>query len=202
MPSAALPRRVGYFESNAPLAVSQVPDDPSTWEYTAEMVFHSATGYILRIKAGSRTDWGSIPRLASWLIGKMTGAAACGGHDECWRNKVPAGELTYREADALLEEMLAALDVQATRRQDRIPAPTRWLFWAAVRLASITTRPGGAQDAWRDMPRLVAITLPGLLLVAPAAPLLIPMALFWVVNRLAQHEWHERPDDDRTREAD
>lgn len=179
---------MGYFESTGPLAVSQVPDDPGTWEYTAEMVFHSDTGYTLRIEPGSRTDWASNPRLSSWLIGKMVGAAACGGHDDCWRCKVPAGELTYREADALLEEMLAALDRiarESGKRRDRIPAPTRWLMWAAVRWASILTRRGGAQGAWRDLPRLVAITVLGLILASPAVLLLPSMALLAALNRIA-----------------
>lgn len=178
---------MGRFESTGPLAVSQVPDDPGTWEFTAPMVFHSDTGYTLRVKPGSRTDWASTLRLTSWLIGKMTGAAACGGHDDCWRRKVPAGELSYREADALLEEMLAALDRVAREAGDhrnRIPAPTRWLMWAAVRITSITTRRGGAKEAWRDLPRLVAITVPGLILASPTVVLLPPMAVLWLANRL------------------
>lgn len=184
---------MGRFESTGPLAVSQVPDDPGTWEFTAPMVFHSSTGYTLLVEPGSRTDWASNPRLASWLIGKMTGAAGCGGHDDCWRRKVPAGELSYRQADALLEEMLAALDGQATRRRDRIPAPTRWLIWAAVRWASILTRRGGAKGAWRDLPRLVAITVPGLILASPAVLLLPSMALLAALNRIAPTPKKENP---------
>lgn len=182
-------KRAGYFESSGPLAVSQVPDDPGTWEFTAPMVFHSSTGYTLRVEPGSRTDWASNPRLAAWLISTMTGAAACGGHDDGWRRKIPSGELTYREADALFEEMLAALDriaQESGMRRHRIPAPTRWLMWSAVRWASILTRRGGTEGAWRDLPRLVAITVPGLVLAAPAVLLLPSMALFWAANRVAQ----------------
>lgn len=185
MSKKATRRRVGYFESRAPLAVSQVPDDPSTWETTAPLIFHSVTGYVLDVKPGSRTDWASVWRLLSWLIGKMTGAAALVGHDDCWRQKVPAGELTYREADALLKEMLAALDREAIRWRDRIPAPTRWLVWTAVRWASILTRRGGAKGAWRDLPAMLAITIPGLILASPAVFLLPSMGLLWAANRIS-----------------
>lgn len=180
-------RRVGRFESAGPLAVSQVPDDPGTWEITAPIVFHSATGYTLRVEPGSRTDWASVWRLLSWLIGQMTGAAAAAAHDDCWRRKIPAGEMTYRQADALFEEMLAALDQQAAvagRRQDRIPAPVRWLAWDAVRIASITTRRGGAKEAWRDLPRMALITPIGLLLAAPAVALLPSTLLLGAANYL------------------
>lgn len=178
-------RRVGHFESRAPLAVSQVRDDPSAWETTAPMIFHSATGYTLIVEVGSRTDWASIGRLVSWLIPKMTGAAGALGHDDCWRRKVRAGELTYQQADALLEEMLAALDREATRWRDRIPAPTRWLVWTAVRWASILTRPRGSEGMWRDLPRMVAITVPGLALASPAVVLLPFAGLLLLANYLS-----------------
>lgn len=178
-------RRPGRFGSGAPLAVSQV--DAVTWETTAPLIFHSSTGRTVEVPIGSTTDWASRPRVVAWLISNMVGAPADVVHDDCWRHKVPAGELTYAEADALLEEMLAALDRAAResgKRRDRIPAPTRWLMWTAVRWASIIARPGGAEGMWRDLPRMVAITLPGLLLASPAVFVLPPMALMWIANHL------------------
>lgn len=181
-------RRVGRFGSPAPLAVSQLRDDPTTWETTAPLIFRSATGRIVTVPVGSRTDWASRPRLLASLIDKMLGSAAAAPvvHDYCYRVLCLTGEMTYQEADALLEEMLTALDREATRWRDRTPAPTRWLVWDAVRLASIATRRGGAWGARRDLPRLLAITPPGLLLVVPAGLVVLPfMGLFIAANYLA-----------------
>lgn len=187
-------RPVGRFESKAPLAVSQV--DSTTWETTAPLIFHSATGRIFDVPLGSTTDWASRPLVVAWLISNTTGAAGDVVHDHCYRVLCPAGEITYREADALLEEMLTALDREAAkagRRRDRIPAPTRWLMWSAVRLASITTRPGGSQDAWRDLGRMCLIVPPGLLLSLPAIAVLPSMAVLWLSNRIAQRSADHRP---------
>lgn len=161
------------FESGAPLAVSQV--DASTWETTAPLVFHGSI-HTVSVPVGSRTDWASVPNVLSWLIGRMTGAAAAVMHDHCYRVLCPAGEMTYREADQLLAEALGSLGIEA---------PRRWLMWDAVRIASITTRRGGRAGAWRDIPAILAITIPGLVLAAPALLLLPSLALLWLAERVA-----------------
>jgi hypothetical protein len=160
------------FESIAPLAVSQV--DAATWETTAPLVYHSNTRTI-SIPIGSRTDWASVPGVLSWLIGRMTGAAAAVMHDYCYRVLCPAGDLSYREADQLLVEALGSLGISV---------PRRWLMWDAVRITSILTRRGGRSEAWRDIPAMVAITIPGLILASPALLLLPPLALFAAVEYL------------------
>lgn len=179
-------RRAGRFESTAPLAVSQV--DATTWETTAPLIFHSVTGRIIDVPIGSTTDGASRPLVVAWLISNTTGLPADVVHDYCYRVLCPAGEISFREADALLEEMLTALDREAARtgrRKDRIPAPTRWLMWSAVRLASITTRPGGSRGALRDLGRMCLIVPPGLLLSLPAVAVLPSMAALWAANTLA-----------------
>lgn len=162
------------FESDAPLAVSQL--DHTTWETTAPLVFHPSVGPVIDVPIGATTDFASVPALFSWLIPKLTGVPAAVIHDHAWRTLCPGGQLTYRAADRALREALATLGV---------PAPTRWLTWSAVRWASILTRRGGQSGAWRDLPALVAVTIPGLILAAPAVLLLPSMAVLAALNYLA-----------------
>lgn len=182
-----------HFDSEAPLAVSQV--SAVAWKTIALLIFHGSTRTV-EVPIGSLTDWASIPRLVAWLIAKMVGAAAAVVHDHCWRVLCRAGLMTYQEADRLLLEMLTALDREAARigaYRDRIPAPTRWLMWAAVRWTSILTQPRGWVGAHRDLPRMLAITALGLPLVAPAALLLPSMGVLAVANRISARRGIDHP---------
>lgn len=157
--------RVG-FESSAPLAISQL--DLTSWDTTGPLRYRDRQGNLWDVPVGSRTDLGSVPALVDWLISRTYGAPAYVLHDTFYRHWIPLGRATFRQADRILREALADLGV---------PAPRCWLTWAGVRIASITTRPRGWVGAWRDLPALVAVTVPGLLLAAPAVLLLIPLAL-------------------------
>lgn len=159
------PRAIG-FESTAPLAVSQV--DATTWETTAPLIYHDHQGRVWSVPVGSTTDFASVPSLLTWLIGRMTGASASVLHDTLYRHWIERGEATFREADRILREALGDLGV---------PGPRCWLTWGGVRIASILTRPGGRIGMWRDVPALIAVTIPGLLLSGAAVLLAIPLAL-------------------------
>jgi hypothetical protein len=170
-----MPGRV-CFESAAPLAVSQVLDEPYSWATIAELVFHGSTRTV-RVPVGSRTDWASVPGVLAWLIDPRIGAAAALMHDYCYRVLIPAGLMTYQEADQLLSEALWALGV---------PLPIRLLVWDAVRLASIATKPGGQIGMRRDLPRIAAITIPGVLLAAPTLALLPSIETLRAMNRTSE----------------
>lgn len=163
------------FESSAPLAVSQVLDELFTWETTAVVVFHGSTRTI-RVPIGSRTDWASVPGWAMWLIDPRQGSAAALVHDYCYRVLIPAGEMTYREADLILFEALGAV-------RPAVKLPTRLLMWDAVRLASVAVRPGGRIGLSEDLPRMLAVTAWGAPLAAFAVPLAIPIKTLAAINQ-------------------
>lgn len=160
------------FESTAPLAVSQVVDEPYTWETTAELVFHGSTRTV-RVPIGSRTDWASVPGVLAWLINPTIGAAAALMHDYCYRVLCPAGLMTYQEADQLLSEALWAL---------KVPDVSRLLVWDAVRIASVATRPGGRIGLRRDLPMMAAISVPGVMMAGASVALLAPMGALKSMN--------------------
>lgn len=166
-----LARRRSGFESGAPLAVSQV--DLTTWETVARLAYTDRDGRTWNVPVGSRTDLGSSPSLLDWIVSRTYGAPAYVLHDTFYRHWIPLGEATYAQADRILREALADLGVAL---------PTCWLAWAGVRWASILTRPGGWRGALRDLPGLLAVTVPGLILAAPAVLLLPSMALLAALN--------------------
>jgi len=164
---------VPYFESPAPLAVTQVVE-PRSWATTDWVVFHGSTR-IVRVPPGSRTDWASVPGWAAWLIDPRDAAAAALVHDYCYRVLVPAGEMTYREADRILLEAMAAL---------KVPPASALLTWDAVRLYSIVGEPGGRIGLWEDLASVLATTAWGALLAAPALCVMPSMKALQLANRL------------------
>lgn len=167
--------RVSGFESGAPLAISQ--EDLTTWDTIARLAYTDRQGNTWDVPIGSRTDLGSTPSLLDCIVSRTFGAPAYVLHDTFYRHWIKIGKATYRQADRILREALADLGV---------PAPTCWLAWAGVRWASILARSGGAKGAWRDLPALVAVSIPGLAIAAPAVALLPSSALLWTANRAAQ----------------
>ena len=170
------------FESNAPLAISQT--SLTSWDTTAWLRYRDRQGNEWDVEPGSSTDLGSSPSLLDWFVSRTYGAPAYVLHDRFYRHWIKLGLATYRQADRILREALGDLGV---------PAPKCWFAWAGVRWASIFTRRGGAKEAWRDLPRLVAITVPGLLLASPAVLLLPSMALLAALNRIAPTPKKENP---------
>lgn len=162
------------FESPFPVAVSQV--GATEWQLTHELIYHHGD-QVFTVPVGTRTDFASVPAAVTWLVPIETGIPAAVLHDALWRVFVPAGELTYREADAILREALGTLGVPPLRC---------WLMWAAVRWGALT-RPGGWRDWWRDAPRVLPLTVLALVFVAvPTVNTLPFLALYalaeWVVS--------------------
>lgn len=145
------------FESGAPLGISQT--SLTSWDTTAWLRYRDHQGNLWEVEPGSSTDLGSSPSLVDWIVSRTYGAPAYVLHDRFYRYWVPLGKATYAQADRILREALRSLGVPASRC---------WLAWSGVRLASILTRPGGRKDCGRDLPALLAVTVPGLILAAPA----------------------------------
>ena len=120
------------FESRYPIAVSQTA---LGWLVTHTVAFVSAvTGKTYKIRGDkSTTDFASMPGWFLWLfrpwnvIDPTIPPAVL--HDEFWRVKVPAGEMTYREADRVFREALIC------QGNDLF---TSWGMWAGVRLGALS----------------------------------------------------------------
>ncbi|HEY2763437.1 MAG TPA: DUF1353 domain-containing protein [Pseudonocardiaceae bacterium] len=165
------------FESNRPVAITQDNDLVfNAWRTLGRLVYHCADGTIIEVEIGQDTDLTSSPAVLRWLVDVLTGTAAAILHDHLWRRVVPTGLISYRRADHILLEALGTLGVAA---------PRRYLMFAAVRWGSLLTRRGGHIGWWRDAPLVLAITIPGLLLVAPAILLLIPLSLLSAADYMA-----------------
>lgn len=173
------------YESDAPLAISQV--DHRWWQTVAPLIFHANTGEVVDVPIGTRTDLASVPGVFTWLIPRLIGVPAAVVHDHAW-DLAKTGQMTYRDADRILYEALGALgdDPHAQGREGHKPVGpvTQLLVWAAVRWASILTRRGGRRGALRDLPALTAVTVPGLILAAPAALLIVPICLLAALDHI------------------
>jgi len=161
------------FESPFPPAVSQVGHN--TWELLHAMTYHDGDRTIV-VPEKQQTDWASVPPPLRWALSPMTGTAAALLHDHLWRMRVPAGEMTYPEADRILREALGSLGV------DRF---TCWAMWAAVRWGALTRGPVGRRGWIRSAPAVLAISVPVAVLTVPAVLLLPSLAIIWVCKRIA-----------------
>lgn len=122
------------------------------------------------------TDFASVPRFFVWLLpryGRWTKAAIV--HDLFWRIAVPAGRLTYREADGAFRRMQRDLDVAFLRR---------WIMWAAVRVGALF-KEGGRKDWWKDAPRVLLVAVVALPVVAlPAVTIAVSLVIFYAMEWL------------------
>jgi hypothetical protein len=171
------------FESPFPAAVSQV--GVRVWELLLPGMRYHDGDVIIDVPAGQRTDWASRPVLLRWAFDQMTGTAPTLLHDRLWRHLVPAGEMTYRDADRILREALLSLRDPETGKPivDRF---TAWVMWASVRLGALL-RPGGWRGWWRDAPRVLAIMIPvGLFLTIPTVVGAPFLAVIWVLKRITR----------------
>lgn len=152
------PSRTG-FESPYPTAISQT--SRTGWALIDHIVWHGITldgdQITIEAKPPEETDFASSPP-GMWSLfppyGEYTAATII--HDHCWRVLVPAGLMTYREADNQLYLMLRASRVSRLRSG---------VMWAAVRWASLI-KPGGRQDWWRDAPAVLGLSMLALPVVA------------------------------------
>ena len=176
------------FESPYPAAVTQT--SPTGWRLLCTMTYHSVDQTFVvpgddlaGEGCGQETDLGSSPRTLRAVFppyGSYTAAMIL--HDRLWRVDVPAGRLTYRDADRILREAMGTLGVPPVRR---------WAMWAAVRWGALLTRRGGHRGWWRDAPKVLGMTVVVLpLVVAPvvanASSLLLLALMEGVVGLLGR----------------
>jgi len=166
------------FESRYPIAVSQTA---LGWLVTHTVFFVSAiTGRTYTIRGDkSTTDFASMPGWFLWLfrpwsvIDPTIPPAVL--HDEFWRVKVPAGEMTYREADRVFREALIC------QGNDLF---TSWGMWAGVRLGALSRGREGRRGWWRDAVPVLLISLGLLVLATPSVLMLPSMAVVWLLKQL------------------
>jgi hypothetical protein len=145
------------FSKGAEVLVKQL--DATEWVVESPFDYKGKT-QLFRVKVGEHTDFASVPRILVWLLpryGVYTLPAIL--HDHLWRIEAPKKNVSYRDADGTLRRAM---------RERGVPFATRWIMWAAVRWASLFTRPGGREKWYRDAPRVVVITLLTLPVLAPA----------------------------------
>lgn len=157
------------FESPFPVAVSQV--GPTEWALTSPMTYHG-TSQVFVVPVGQTTDFASVPAVLTWLVPIETGVPGAVLHDYLWRVRVPAGELSFPDADGVLRQALGTLGVSG---------PRRWLMWAAVRWGALT-RPGGRRGWGRDAPKVLVVTVLALPFLVPVVALLPALVVFEVVE--------------------
>jgi hypothetical protein len=162
------------FSPGAEVLVRQT--DAKDWKVERSFDYGGKT-QLFHVGVGEDTDFASVPRVLVWFLpryGKYTLPAIL--HDHLWRIEAPRKHISYRDADATLRRAM---------RERGVPFLTRWIMWAAVRWASLATRPGGRKDWWRDAPVMVVITVPTLALLLPAilavtVTLLVVHVLEWL----------------------
>jgi hypothetical protein len=161
------------FPGNTVVDVQQVDD--KIWQLLKEIEYQGARDSF-QIPAGQCTDFASVPRIFVWFLpryGRYTKAAIL--HDYLWQVEVPKG-MSRIDADGLFRQAMRELEVPFLRR---------WIMWAAVRWASLIKRDGRA-EWWKEIPRLVLVTLVALIVVLPPIlPILFSLLLFllmeWIV---------------------
>lgn len=162
------------FDSPYPVAVSQV--GPTEWALTSPMTYHG-TSQVFTVPVGQTTDFASVPAVLTWLVPIETGVPAAVLHDYLWRVLVPAGQLSFPDADGVLRQALGTLGVSV---------PRRWLMWAAVRWGALT-RPGGRRGWARDALGVLVVTVLAVPFVAPVLVLLPTLAVFHFIEALTGH---------------
>lgn len=167
----------GGFESFHPVSVDQ---DPLGWLIAHMMCYHSRlTGKTHEIVKGTKSDLASIPGMILWLLRpwKVIDPAIASAvmHDDCYRVRIPAGEMTYREADREFRDSL---------EMEGVDGFSRWSMWTAVRLAGLFRGPAGRAGWWGDAPRVIPMVLLLLVLASPSVFLLPPMLVIAGLKRL------------------
>lgn len=161
------------FPDDTVVDVQQVDD--KIWLLLKEIEYKGAKDSF-QIPIGQYTDFASVPRVFVWFLpryGRYTKAAIL--HDYLWQVEVPKG-MSRIDADGLFRQAM---------RQLEVPFLRRWIMWAAVRWASLFKHAGRA-EWWKEIPRLVLVTLVALIVVLPPIlPILFSLLVFllmeWIV---------------------
>lgn len=109
---------------------------------------------------GFITDFATVPRILHWLTlpyGAYTRAAVL--HDWLIVSEIPAERVTSRDTDGIFRRVMQDLGV---------PWAKRWVMWAAVRAASLTSpHRAYGRDFHKDAPKVF-----GMLILS--APVILP----------------------------
>jgi hypothetical protein len=158
---------VGFVPSEAKAEVKE--RTRKQWELVAPLDYEGQQDSYA-VPVGQTTDFASVPRIFAWFIppyGRYTKAAIL--HDYLWRVLAAEGKMEWIDADGLLRRAMRELGV---------PFLQRWIMWAAVRWAALL-KPRGLQGAWRELPRMLLVTLLALPLVLPPAVLIVAALLVY-----------------------
>ena len=139
------------------IRVEQVGDH--LWKLLAPVVYLGRFGTYV-VPVDYRTDFASVPRLLWWFTprsGRWNAAAVI--HDWLITDLLKQGRITSPHVDAEFRVALRELGVGFIRR---------WLMWAGVRWAAVTSRP--RRPGWlRTLPQLLAVSAVAL------APIVAPL---------------------------
>jgi hypothetical protein len=144
--------------------------DARSWEVLKAFTY-LAQEDTYTVSAGEPTDFASVPRAFVWFIpsyGKYTKAAIL--HDHLCK-LAEKGLFKRRDADGIFRQAMRVLGVPFLRR---------WIMWAAVRWGALfarNVRSAFAKDLWR----VLLITIPVLVLLGPAALVVLITLLLWYV---------------------
>ena len=144
--------------------------DARHWEVLKEFQYRAQEDSYT-VSAGQPTDFASVPRAFIWFIpsyGKYTKAAIL--HDHLC-DLSEQEQFNRRDADGIFRQAMRVLGVAFLRR---------WIMWAAVRWGALfkqNVRSEFGRDAWR----VLLISIPVLLLLGPAALVVLLTLLLWYV---------------------
>lgn len=153
---------------------TKAPGNPNDWTLHRDLIYRVDETVIV-VKAGSTTDFASTPQPLQWLIpktGRYTKPAVM--HDFLWRT----GQIPRSQADLIFRRAL-----------EEGPHPVafckRWVMWAGVRWTSLLK--SGFRDGWRDIPRLLLLTIspPGLIALLGGLAMSVALLLFFVTEVIA-----------------
>jgi len=144
--------------------------DARHWEVLKEFQYRAQQDSYT-VSAGQPTDFASVPRAFIWFIpsyGKYTKAAIL--HDHLC-DLATQGQFNRRDADGIFRQAMRVLGVAFLRR---------WIMWAAVRWNALF-KPNVRSEFVRDFWRVLLIMIPVLLLLGPAALVVLLTLLLWYV---------------------
>jgi len=149
------------------------------------------------VKAGSRTDYATVPQFVSWLIpsdGDYTLAAIL--HDEfCNRLNdwdrvggkskpnyvlgitreedgkfIPRPTPNARDTDAIFRRIM---------RESKVPFLRRWIIWTGVRWGA-AGNPARWEGWWRDLPKVLILSL----IALPVVPIALAAWMLLIVDNV------------------
>jgi hypothetical protein len=168
---AAVPEQAIGFPDGRTVDVREL--DEKFWRVLTEFAYQAKDERYV-VPAGERTDFASVPRPFVWVIptyGSYTKAAIL--HDHLCR-RAREGTFSRHDADGVFRQAMRSLGVPFIRR---------WVMWAAVRWGALFA-PGGRAGWLSDGWKVLLITVPVLVIVAPAAIVIVLTLAVWFAAEL------------------